>query len=96
MPGKSSTRRRRKGRKRVKSGNNIRLKIKNLAKLKNKVKTRKYKRIQYGCKNMKGGDATVPIISNISNSIQNGASGIQNTLGGHTRNELFNGVGSYP
>ena len=45
MPRKSSTRRRKKGRKkgrkRVKSGNNIRLKIKNLAKLKNKVKTRK-------------------------------------------------------
>ena len=91
MPRKSSTRR--KGRK---SGNNIRLKIKNLAKLKNKVKTRKYKRIQYGCKNMKGGNAMLDITGNINNSIQNVMGGTQNTLGGHTGNELFKGLGSYP
>jgi hypothetical protein len=96
MPRKSSTRRRIKGRKRVKSGNNIRLKIKNLAKLKNKVKTRKYKRIQYGCKNMKGGNAMLDITGNISNSVENVIGGTQNTFGGHTGNELFKGVGSYP
>jgi len=91
MPRKSSTRR--KGRKGRKSGNNIRLKIKNLAKLKNKVKTRKYKRIQYGCKNMKGGDATVPI--NIGVSISDFFNNQTNTLGGYTDNS-FKGVGSYP
>ena len=95
MPRKSSTRRRGK-RKQKKSGNNIRLKIKNLAKLKNKVKTRKYKRIQYGCKNMKGGNAMIDIPGNINNSIQNGASGIQNTLGGHSGNELYKGLTHYP
>ena len=93
MPGKSSTRRRKKGRKRVKSGNNIRLKIKNLAKLKNKVKTRKYKRIQYGCKNMKGGNATVPI--NIGGSISDFFNKQTNTLGGYTDN-TFGGLTQYP
>jgi len=95
MPGKSSTRRRRKGRKRVKSGNNIRLKIKNLAKLKNKVKTRKYKRIQYGCKNMKGGNAMLDITGNIGGSLENAVANTQNILGGYTDNS-FKGVGSYP
>ena len=95
MPRKSLTRKRRK-RKQKKTGNNIRLKIKNLAKLKNKVKTRKYKRIQYGCKNMKGGNAMLDITGNISNSIQNVMGGTQNTLGGHTGNELFKGMTSYP
>ena len=96
MPRKSSTRRRIKGRKRVKSGNNIRLKIKNLAKLKNKVKTRKYKRIQYGCKNMKGGNAMLDIPGSISNSVENAVANTQNTLGGYSGNELFKGVASYP
>ena len=96
MPRKSSTRRRKKRRKRVKSGNNIRLKIKNLAKLKNKVKTRKYKRIQYGCKNMKGGNAMLDIPGSISNSVENVGGVLQNTLGGHTGNELFKGLASYP
>ena len=93
MPRKSSTRRRR--RKRVKSGNNIRLKIKNLAKLKNKVKTRKYKRIQYGCKNMKGGNAMLDITGNIGYSLENAATNTQNILGGYTDNS-FKGVASYP
>jgi hypothetical protein len=95
MPRKSNTKRRKK-RKQIKSGNNIRLKIKNLAKLKNKVKTRKYKRIQYGCKNMKGGNAMIDITGKISDSIQIGASGIQNTLGGHNGNELYKGLAFYP
>ena len=95
MPRKSLTRRRRK-RKQKKTGNNIRLKIKNLAKLKNKVKTRKYKRIQYGCKNMKGGNAMLDLPANISNSLENIGGGLQNTLGGYTGNELFKGITSYP
>ena len=94
MPRKSSTRRRK--RKQKKTGNNIRLKIKNLAKLKNKVKTRKYKRIQYGCKNMKGGNAMLDIPGSISNSVENVGGVLQNTLGGHTGNELFKGLASYP
>lgn len=96
MPRKSSTRRRRRKRKQKKTGNNIRLKIKNLAKLKNKIKTRKYKRIQYGCKNMKGGNAMLDITGNIGGSLENAVANTQNTLGGHTGNELFKGVGSYP
>jgi hypothetical protein len=96
MPRKSSTKRRIKGRKRVTSGNNIRLKIKNLAKLKNKVKTRKYKRIQYGCKNMKGGNAMLDITGNIGGSLENAVTNTQNTLGGYSGNELFKGLGSYP
>lgn len=95
MPRKSSTRRRGK-RKQKKSGNNIRLKIKNLAKLKNKVKTRKYKRIQYGCRRMIGGNAMLDIPGSISNSIENVGGGLQNTLGGHSGNELFKGLASYP
>ncbi len=79
-----------------KTGNNIRLKIKNLAKLKNKVKTRKYKRIQYGCKNMKGGNAMIDIPGNINNSIQNVVSETQNTLGGYSGNELYKGLTHYP
>ena len=79
-----------------KSNNNIRLKIKNLAKLKNKIKTRKYKRIQYGCKNMHGGNAMLDIPGNISNSVENVIGGTQNTLGGHSGNELFKGLASYP
>ena len=92
MPKKSSTRRK----KRRKTVNNIRLKIKNLANIKNKLKTRKYKRIQYGCKNMKGGNAMIDIPGNISNSVENVIGGTQNTLGGHSGNELFKGLASYP
>ena len=92
MPRKASTRRK----KRRKTVNNIRLKIKNLANIKNKLKTRKYKRIQYGCKNMKGGNAMIDITGNISNSVENVIGGTQNTLGGHSGNELFKGLASYP
>ena len=94
MPRKSNTKRRKK-RKQIKSGNNIRLKIKNLAKLKNKVKTRKYKRIQYGCKNMKGGNAMLDITGNIGDSLENAVTNTQNILGGYTDNS-FKGVASYP
>ena len=93
MPRKSSTRRRK--RKQKKTRNNIRLKIKNLAKLKNKVKTRKYKRIQYGCKNMKGGNAMLDITGNIGDSLENAVTNTQNILGGYTDNS-FKGVASYP
>lgn len=91
MPRKSSTRRKKKR----KTVNNIRLKIKNLANIKNKLKTRKYKRIQYGCKNMKGGNAMIDITGNIGGSIGNTITNMQNTLGGHTDNS-FKGLASYP
>ena len=80
----------------TKKRNNIKLKIKNLAKLKNKVKTRKYKRIQYGCKNMKGGNAMIDITGKISDSIQNNFIQTQNTLGGHNGNEIYKGFIHYP
>ena len=80
-----------KSRKHLKSRKHIKLIIKDLGK-----KTKKYKRIQYGCKNMKGGNAMIDIPGNINNSIQNGASGIQNTLGGRSGNELYKGLTHYP
>ena len=45
---------------------------------------------------MHGGNAMLDIPGNISNSVENVIGGTQNTLGGHSGNELFKGLASYP
>ena len=91
---KKTYRRKKKTKKIVKSKNNIKLKIKNLANIKKKVRTRKNKRIQYGCKNMKGGNAMLNL--DIGNNISHFIADKNNILGGHTGNELYKGLASYP
>ena len=80
---------------RKKSKNNIRFKMKKLKTRKLKTGKYKKKRMQYGCKKMKGGNAMLDITGNIGGSVYNSFSHLNNTLGGHTNNS-FTSVADYP
>ena len=68
------------------------LKFKNLGKTK-----RKNKKIQYGysVKKMKGGDATLNLLSNTSNTISNSIESVYSTLYGENNNS-FTSYNDYP
>ena len=73
--------------------NNIKIKIKNLGKTK-----RKHKKIQYGCsvKNMKGGDATLNLFSEVKENVNNSIGSLGGTLYGENTNNLFTNYNDYP
>ena len=74
-----------KSRKHIKSRKqkrNIKLIIKDLGK-----KTKKYKRIQYGCKSMKGGGPIFQPFTYIGRTIENGINNTYNTVYGNDTQE---------
>jgi hypothetical protein len=71
-----------KSRKHLKSRKHIKLIIKDLGK-----KTKKYKRIQYGCKSMKGGGPIFQPFTYINRTIENGINNTYNTMYGNDSQE---------
>tara|TARA_B100001093_G_C26795747_1_gene1000997 strand:+ start:262 stop:585 length:324 start_codon:yes stop_codon:yes gene_type:complete len=67
---------------RKKKQRNIKLIIKDLGK-----KTKKYKRIQYGCKSMKGGGPLFQPFTYLSRTIENNFNSINNTIQGNDTQE---------
>lgn len=84
---------RNKSRKKIKIKNINKLKLKNLGK--KYSKTKKFNRIQYGCK-MKGGGPEFNPLSDLGQKLEFLGSSSSNTINGYTNNDSFAGVTNYP